>query len=84
MELAAGLAPTATVTKAIADRHNENAAPGDRVSGDQLRDRVRYHEGSVKVGNSPNKTTEPVREVSYSLRRTIPLTGAFFLIKLFT
>jgi len=34
-------AGTATVTRALADRINETAAPQDRVTGDQLRDRVR-------------------------------------------
>lgn len=48
-------AGTATVTSALANHLNEGAAPGDVVSGSKLRDRVRYAEGSVKVGNSPNK-----------------------------
>lgn len=37
-------AGTATVTRALADRLNDGAAPGDRVSGEQLRGRVRQRE----------------------------------------
>jgi phage N-6-adenine-methyltransferase len=40
-------AGTATVTRALAEKINENAAPLDRVSGIGLRDRVRRHEGIV-------------------------------------
>jgi hypothetical protein len=47
-------AGTATVTRALADRINEDAAPGDRVTGKQLQDRARYHDGSDKIGNSEN------------------------------
>ncbi len=36
------------------DEINKNAAPGDRVSGNNLRNRVQYTEGSVKCGNSAN------------------------------
>jgi hypothetical protein len=37
----------------LADRINEDAAPGDRVTGERLQDRVRYSEG-LKMGNSHN------------------------------
>ena len=47
-------AGTATVTRALAERINETAAPGDRVSGKQLQDRARYYEGVDKIGNSDN------------------------------
>lgn len=49
-------AGTATVTRALAERINETAAPADRVSGKRLQDRVRYNEGRDKIGNSENKT----------------------------
>jgi hypothetical protein len=48
-------AGTSTVTKAFAARHNENAAPMDRVTPEQLRGRVIYHEGKSKCGNSTDK-----------------------------
>jgi hypothetical protein len=48
-------AGTATVTKALAEKINEGAAPGDKVTGEKLRDRVRYAGGETKMGNSPDK-----------------------------
>ena len=45
-------AGTATVTRVLAEKINEDAAPQDRVSGNQLRNRVQYNEGAVKCGNS--------------------------------
>jgi phage N-6-adenine-methyltransferase len=47
-------AGTATVTRALADRINEDAAPGDRVKGENLRARVRDAEGTLKRSNVPN------------------------------
>ncbi len=38
-------APTATVTRALANKINETAVPGDVVSGEALTQRVRYSEG---------------------------------------
>ena len=55
------LAGTATVARVLSEKINENAAPGDRVSGGQLRDRVRYHEGDVKWENSPNNDNSQFR-----------------------
>ena len=49
-------AGTATVTKVLSEKINKTTAPQDRVSGSKLRDRVRYNEGKVKMGNSPNKS----------------------------
>lgn len=51
-------AGTATVTKALSDKLNDGAAPGDKVSGDQLRDRVRRNEG-LKWAIRPNNQTKP-------------------------
>lgn len=48
-------AGTATVTRALAEKINQTAAPGDRVSGEQLRGRVRDREGTLKRYNVPNK-----------------------------
>ena len=49
-------APMATVTKAIADSHNETAASMDKVSGSVLQDRVRRNEGKkVKLAIRHNK-----------------------------
>lgn len=47
-------AGTATVTRALAEKINETAAPGDRVSSGALQDRVRRAEG-VKMANRQNK-----------------------------
>ncbi len=49
--------PLATTANAIADKINETALPQDRVTGGQLRDRVRRHEGKVIVAKHPNKPT---------------------------
>ena len=54
---------TATVTRELANRINETAAAGDRVSGGQLQDRVRYREGAVKMGNSHNNPQPTNRDV---------------------
>ena len=56
-EVASG-AGTATVTRELAARMNENAAPLDRVTPDQLRDRVRRQDGS-KWAERPNKPAAP-------------------------
>ena len=59
-------AGTATVTRVLSERINETAAPADRVSGKQLQDKVRYHSGVDKIGNSENKPpaeTEPEQPV---------------------
>lgn len=55
-------APTATVTKALANRVNDGAAPGDVVSGKKLQDKVRYHSGADKVGNSEDKPIPKSKE----------------------
>lgn len=44
-------AGTATVTKALSDKLNDGAAPGDRVSGEALQDRVR----TAEQGRRPSK-----------------------------
>jgi hypothetical protein len=41
-------APTATVTRELAKEINKYAAPGDRVSGEALKHRVREHSGEKK------------------------------------
>lgn len=46
-EVATG-AGTATVARVLADEINDGVAPGDVVSGDQLRDRVRQRSGEKK------------------------------------
>ncbi|MDO9582655.1 MAG: hypothetical protein Q7J24_06040 [Desulfomicrobium sp.] len=50
---------TATVTNVLAEQINETALPADQVSGDQLRDRVRYQAGEKVSGKNPQikKTT---------------------------
>jgi len=48
-------AGTATVTRALADKINEDAAPGDRVSSGALRQRVLNKEGAI-CRNPTNKT----------------------------
>jgi hypothetical protein len=47
-------AGTATVTRHLADRINEDAAPGDRVKPENLRRRIRYQEDDIRT-NCPNK-----------------------------
>lgn len=43
---------TATVTRALAEKVNETALPADRVTGDQLRDRVRRSAGEKESGRT--------------------------------
>lgn len=66
-EVASG-AGTATVMRVLAEKINENAAPGDVVSGKQLRDRVQYNEGKVKCGNSANNSTFHQPDETASIR----------------
>lgn len=66
-------AGTATVTKALADKINETAAPGDRVSGEKLQDRVRYNEG-LKMGNSQDNPTQPTKD-EHPDPETKPMAG---------
>jgi hypothetical protein len=47
-------AGTATVTRALSEKINENAAPRDQVSGGALQDRVRRNEG-LKMADRQNK-----------------------------
>ena len=47
--------PTATITKCMAERINQDASQLDRVSGEQLRGRVRDKSGDLKRYNVPNK-----------------------------
>lgn len=47
-------AGTATVTRMIAERHNETAAPLDRVTGTALQFRVRNNEGKTKIADRNN------------------------------
>lgn len=44
---------TATVTSALAGQINATAKPADQVSGEQLRDRVRYQAGEKVSGKNP-------------------------------
>lgn len=44
---------TATVTNALAGQINATALPADQVSGEQLRDRVRYQAGEKVSGKNP-------------------------------
>jgi hypothetical protein len=58
-------AGTATVTRALADRINEDAAPGDRVTPTALDRRVRRQEESIlpKRENNPQpEDGQPVRK----------------------
>lgn len=48
-------AGTATVTRALAEKINDEAAPGDLVSPNALRNRVQYSEG-LKCSNRANKS----------------------------
>ena len=50
-------APTATVTRVFAEKINEDAAPGDRVSGEALRQRTLENSGEKKriCSNGTNK-----------------------------
>mgnify|MGYP001112075828 CR=1 FL=1 len=61
-------AGTATVTRALADRINEDAAPGDRVSGEALRSKVvtaehgrrpSEKEKSAQCTNNPQPQHDP-------------------------
>ncbi len=47
-------AGTATVTKALSEKINENAKHGDYVSGDQLRGRVQRAEGIICTNHADN------------------------------
>jgi hypothetical protein len=54
-------AGTATVTRHLADRINEDAAPGDRVSEQQLRGRVQRSDGTIctERANNPQPQHDP-------------------------
>ncbi|MFH2034718.1 MAG: DNA N-6-adenine-methyltransferase [Candidatus Margulisiibacteriota bacterium] len=54
-------AGTATVTRVLSEKLNENAAPGDRVSGEALNQRVRYNEG-LKCQSDIIKSERPSNE----------------------
>lgn len=59
-------APTATVTRELASRVNDGAAPGDVVSGERLRDRVRVNSGEKVSGTESqinNPAPEPATEI---------------------
>jgi hypothetical protein len=57
-------AGTATVTRALADRINEDAAPADRVKPENLRRRVRYQEDDIRTNcpNNPQPQHDPPEE----------------------
>jgi hypothetical protein len=55
-QLCKGEEPPATATRVLSEKINEKAAPGNRVTGKQLQDRVRYKEGKDKIGNSEYKS----------------------------
>jgi hypothetical protein len=57
-------AGTATVTRALAARVNEGAAPGDVVSGEALKERVRQREGlnNSKIRNPDNKPNDQPKQ----------------------
>lgn len=58
-------APTATVTRGLADWINEDAAPGDRVSDGALRQRVLNAEGAI----CRNPTNKPQPENGQPVRK---------------
>lgn len=52
-------AGTATVTRHLADRINEDAAPGDRVSGEALRNKVRQKEQDRNLYGHNDQINKP-------------------------
>jgi hypothetical protein len=66
----------AAVTGELADRVNENAAPGDRVTAKQLKDRVRYHEGKDKNGNSDLNASPQNSDENSGNSGNIPMSEA--------
>ena len=50
---------TATVARMVADEINKTATPGDRVSGEKLRNRINNQE-RVKCVNNTDKTPDPL------------------------
>lgn len=72
-------AGTATVTRALAEKINETAAPADRVSGRALERRVNRNEGKdVKIPNRDNKThlSDPSQPPTIEVNRE---TGEVFV-----
>ena len=55
-------APMTTVCRALADDINKDAAPQDKVNGEQLRGRVRDKEGTLKRYNVPNEQEPTEKE----------------------
>jgi len=51
-------APTATVTRKIAEKFNEGAAAGDQVSGTALKNRVQRQAGE-RTDKSANRANKP-------------------------
>ena len=51
-------AGTATVTRVLADDINENAAPQDRVTPEQLRGRVQRNDGTICTDHADNQKPE--------------------------
>jgi hypothetical protein len=51
-------AGTATVTRVLSERINEGAAPGDRVSGEQLRQKALRHTGE-RFDKCADRTNNP-------------------------
>jgi ABC-type phosphonate transport system ATPase subunit len=73
-------AGTTTVTRALADRINEDAAPADRVSGNALRNRVQQAEGvkcSERANNPQPQHDQPVRKEAGAegVRAKVPGAG---------
>ncbi|GAB6096426.1 hypothetical protein JCM14469_26790 [Desulfatiferula olefinivorans] len=73
-EVQAG-AGTATVTRMLAEKVNEGAAQGDRVSGEALKQKVFRHEGVIgtnRTNNTPVKEppspTTPTEQIRAGLR----------------
>jgi len=63
-------AGTATVTREIANRINDGAAPGDRVSGRGLEMRVHRQEGDIVTNRDNNPAPEPEAERTNQQFRT--------------
>lgn len=57
-------AGTATVARVLLEKINEGTAPGDRVSGENINQKVRRHEGidNFKITDRKNKTPKPPNE----------------------
>jgi len=69
-------AGTATVTRALSEKINEGAVHGDQVKSENLRARVRDHEGTLKRSNAPNKKLDAAEKQKYKTWYT-PIIAPF-------